>query len=76
MNTVKLAQPSLGQTLASLQIRGLDRLDAQLLLLHILDKPANQRGWLLAHDNDPLPLGSAASLEKLLHRRLAGEPLA
>lgn len=76
MNTVKLAQSGLGQTLASLQIRGLDRLDAQLLLLHVLDKPASQRGWLLAHDSDPLPTESAVSLETLVQRRLAGEPLA
>lgn len=76
MTTFNLSQPAVGQTLASLQSRGLDRLDAQLLLLHVLDKPANQRGWLLAHDSDPLPCESAASLEKLVQRRLAGEPLA
>lgn len=67
---------TLGQTLASLQTRGLDRLDAQLLLLHLLDKPAHQRGWLLAHDDEPLPPALATNLEALLQRRLAGEPLA
>ena len=66
----------MGQTLASLQSRGLDRLDAQMLLLHVLNKPANQRGWLLAHDSDPLPPESTASLDRLVQRRLAGEPLA
>jgi release factor glutamine methyltransferase len=68
--------PSLAQTLSALQTRGLDRLDAQLLLLHVLGQPATQRGWLLAHDSDPLPSGRAVTLEQLAQRRLAGEPLA
>lgn len=67
---------TLGQTLACLQSRGVDRLDAQLLLLHLLDKPVHQRGWLLAHDDALLPPALATNLETLLQRRLAGEPLA
>ncbi|WP_296490074.1 peptide chain release factor N(5)-glutamine methyltransferase [Rhodoferax sp.] len=70
------AHSSLGQTLASLQSSGLERLDAQLLLLHLLGKPANQRGWLLSHDDEPLRPDIAAALEALVQRRLAGEPLA
>ncbi|MBE0472979.1 peptide chain release factor N(5)-glutamine methyltransferase [Rhodoferax sp.] len=76
MNIANLAPATVGQALASLQRKGLDRLDAQLLLLHVLDKPASQRGWLLAHDNDALPPTRAAALELLVQRRLAGEPLA
>ena len=68
--------PTIAQTLSALQTRGLDRLDAQLLLLHVLGQPATQRGWLLAHDRDPLPPGRATTLEQLVQRRLAGEPLA
>jgi len=60
----------------ALQAQGLDRLDAQLLLLHVLGQPENQRGWLLAHDIDLLPIGRAEQLKLLLKRRLAGEPLA
>lgn len=67
---------TLGQTLASLQSRGVDRLDAQLLLLHLLDRPGHQRGWLLAHDDALLSPTLATNLETLLQRRLAGEPLA
>ncbi|PKO61930.1 MAG: peptide chain release factor N(5)-glutamine methyltransferase [Betaproteobacteria bacterium HGW-Betaproteobacteria-18] len=67
---------TLAQTLTSLQTSGLDRLDAQLLLLHVLGQPETQRGWLLAHDSDPLQPESATNLEKLVQRRLAGEPLA
>jgi release factor glutamine methyltransferase len=67
---------TLAQALASLQRAGLDRLDAQLLLLHVLGQPQHQRGWLLAHDTDLLPDKHATTLQQLLQRRLAGEPLA
>jgi len=70
------AATTLGDTLTALQRAGLDRLDAQLLLLHVLGQPANQRGWLLAHDTDLLPDEHATRLNHLLQRRLAGEPLA
>lgn len=52
---------------------GLDRLDAQLLLGHVLQR---SRAWLLAHDRDPLPPDAMAPLSALLQRRAEGEPLA
>lgn len=55
---------------------GLDRLDAQLLLLHVLGKPASERAWLLAHDGDALPETAAEKFRQLSLRRVAGEPLA
>ena len=67
---------TLAQALAELQQRGLDRLDAQLLLLHVLGQSPTQRGWLMAHDTDPLPPTNATTLNTLAQRRLAGEPLA
>ncbi len=67
---------NLSQTLAELQAQGLARLDAQLLLLHVLDKPQTERGWLLSHDTDALPQACADALHALARRRLAGEPLA
>ena len=67
---------NLSQTLAELQTQGLARLDAQLLLLHVLDKPQTERGWLLSHDTDALPQACADALHALARRRLAGEPLA
>jgi release factor glutamine methyltransferase len=42
----------------------------------VLGQPTHQRGWLLAHDHDPLPPELANTLEKLAQRRLTGEPLA
>ncbi len=67
--------PSIAQTLAALQTQGLDRLDAQLLLLHVLGKP-HQRGWLLAHDGDAVVQDCTERFNHLAQRRLAGEPLA
>lgn len=68
--------PTFGQTLATAQTLGLDRLDAQLLLLHALGRPDGDRGWLLAHDEDTLPKETASLFRQLSLRRAAGEPLA
>jgi release factor glutamine methyltransferase len=55
---------------------GLDRLDAQLLLLHALGRAPHERAWLLAHDTDALPEGAFEALATAAHRRCDGEPLA
>lgn len=68
--------PSCAQALAAAQTLGLDRLDAQLLLLHALGKPADARAWLLAHDTDVLSQQAADDFRALSLRRAAGEPLA
>ena len=64
------------QALATAQTLGLDRLDAQLLLLHALAKPDAERAWLLAHDADELPEAAAGVFRSASLRRAAGEPLA
>lgn len=64
------------QALASAQTLGLDRLDAQLLLLHALGKPPDARAWLLAHDEDALPAQAADLFRSFSLRRAAGEPFA
>ena len=56
--------------------QGLPRLEAQMLLLHVLGQPPQARAWLLAHDTDVLPADAAARLAVLIRRRLAGEPVA
>ena len=68
--------PNLAQALAGARSAGLDRLDAQRLLLHALDKPAADRAWLVAHDQDALPAAAAARFALLCKRRALGEPLA
>ena len=57
-------------------VAGLKRLDAQLLLLHALGKPAGDRAWLLAHDTDELARDVFKLFGKLMQRRAGGEPLA
>ncbi len=54
----------------------IDRLDAQLLLLHALGKPESARAWLLAHDDDVLDETVAEAFCTLRARRATGEPLA
>jgi release factor glutamine methyltransferase len=64
---------SLKQAMAKAQADGLGRLDAQLLLGHILGRP---RVWLIAHDDDLLRDDHAATYRALCRRRADGEPLA
>ena len=58
------------------QAQSLDRLDAQLLVLHALGRGAHDRAWLLVHDTDALPDTAQATLQAAVLRRVAGEPLA
>ncbi len=67
---------TLAQALATAATLGLDRLDAQLLLLHALSRDDGNRAWLLTHDADPLPAGNEAAFLAMARRRAAGEPLA
>lgn len=67
---------TLAQSLQRAQTLGLARIDVQLLHLHALGRDLHDRAWLLAHDSDTLSADVALQLEDLLHRRLAGEPIA
>jgi len=53
--------------------RGVERLDAHLLLAHVLGQ---SRAWLLAHGDDVLSDADAAAFESLAGRRAGGEPFA
>lgn len=64
---------SVREVLAATRLRGVERLDAQLLLAHVLGR---NRTWLLTHDDSPLEPAAGAAFEALASRRLAGEPLA
>jgi release factor glutamine methyltransferase len=64
------------QALATAVRSGLARIDAQLLLLHALERSPHDRTWLLTHDTDVLPAAVLARLEAAVRRRLAGEPVA
>jgi release factor glutamine methyltransferase len=70
------APNTLQQGLAWAQTLGLDRLDAQVLMMHALGRPPWDRAWLLAHDTDPLPARAWPDFVALCQRRLSGEPVA
>ena len=64
---------SVDAALAGARARGLDRLDAQLLVAHV---SGQGRAWLIAHGDSLLDGGAAVRLHELVGRRSAGEPLA
>ncbi len=58
------------------QSQGLERLDAQLLVLHALGRSPTERAWLLAHGSDAMPTAVYAHLQAFVQRLAGGEPLA
>jgi len=50
-----------------------ERLDAELLLLHVVQKP---RSWLFTHADDVLDRDVQTAYSNLIERRVAGEPVA
>jgi release factor glutamine methyltransferase len=69
------AEPTLtlSQTLRHARQQGVDRLDAQIIVCTVLDRP---HAWLIAHDQDNLSASDQARILGWLTRRAQGEPLA
>jgi release factor glutamine methyltransferase len=67
---------TLAEAIAAGSALGLDRLDAQLLLLHALGRAPSERAWLLAHDGDSLDAALQSRFLALCGKRAAGEPFA
>jgi release factor glutamine methyltransferase len=67
---------TLAQALESAAAWGLDRLDAQLLLLCAIGRPTHERAWLRAHDTDALSAAVWQVYIALCNRRAADEPVA
>jgi release factor glutamine methyltransferase len=61
------------QWLRQARALGVDRLDAQCLVAHVLQRP---RSWVLAHADEPLPAQATARLDALLQQRADQVPLA
>ncbi len=64
---------TVAQALAQARAIGVDRLDAQLILSHVLGQA---RSWVLAHDDAVLDKLRAKAVRAALTRRAIGEPLA
>jgi release factor glutamine methyltransferase len=63
----------IAQALGQARQAGVDRLDAQLMLAHVLQQT---RAWLLAHDDATLTPEQSRIWAEHLRRRASGEPLA
>jgi release factor glutamine methyltransferase len=64
---------TVAHALGAARTAGVDRLEAQLMLAHLLLQP---RSWLIAHDDAALSAERASQYAQWLERRRAGEPLA
>lgn len=62
--------------LAQAQAQGLQRLDAQMLVLLAVGRNTSERAWLLTHDGDLLSPQQTTQLQGFVQRRLNGEPVA
>ena len=67
---------TLREALAAAAALGVARLDAQLLLLHVLGRAPDARAWLIAHDEDVLAPEAEERFLAMCRRRAAGEPAA
>ena len=65
--------PNVGDALKAARALGVERLDAQLLLAHVLGQ---SRTWLLTHEDASLADAQDAAYQALATRRAAGEPFA
>ena len=71
-----MTTPTIAQALTQAHTLGLPRIDAQMLLLHVLGRAGADRAWLLAHDTDAIEPAAHAQFIALCQRRAAGEPVA
>ena len=67
---------TLAQALAQAQTAGLPRLEARMLLLHLLGRAPHEHAWLLAHDGERLAAELLTRWNALIAQRLAGTPVA
>ena len=67
---------TLRQALLNAHQQGLERIDAQMLLLHVLGRPDAGRAWLLTHDSDQLTADQQAQFQSLCTQRLDAVPVA
>ena len=71
-NSTNTVADALGNALQ----QGLERLDAEWLLLHALGRSPSDRAWLRAHDTDTLPSDTVRHYRQLCGQRADQVPLA
>jgi release factor glutamine methyltransferase len=64
------------EALLRAQKHGIAKVDARILLLHILGKNTSDTAWLLSNDNNPINTKQADAYGEVCARRRAGEPVA
>jgi release factor glutamine methyltransferase len=67
---------TVAQILRESHSQGLLRLEAQMLLLHALQRSPNDRAWLLSHADDTLSIAQHSLFTQSMTRRLNHEPVA
>lgn len=67
---------NIAQALKQAHGLGLDRLEAQTLVLHALGRNLHDRAWLLLHDVDELSADVVDKFHAVVQRRLQNEPMA
>ena len=67
---------TVAQALTQAARQGLPRVDAQMLLLHLMQQPAHARAWLITHDTDILSTEQQARWSHLCTQRQQGAPVA
>ena len=67
---------TIAQVLRESNSQGLPRLEAQMLLLHALQRSPNDRAWLLSHADDTLSIAQRSLFTQSMSRRLNHEPVA
>jgi release factor glutamine methyltransferase len=78
VTTAKSNEPlgTVQEALLRAQKHGIAKVDARILLLHILGKPTSDTAWLLSNDNNPINAKQADAYGDACARRRAGEPVA
>lgn len=74
--TASTSPLSISQALQQAALQGLPRLDAQMLLLHLMQRAAHDRSWLITHDTDLLSAEQQEQWNRLCALRLQGTPVA
>ena len=69
------ARSTIDQALLGAKAKGLQPLEAQLLMLHALGRQAVQRTWLIAHGNEHVSKEALACFEEHVIQRLDHVPL-